>query len=145
MGSGARRGVADMGSYQGHGAVATPHNTHIGWPSITEGGIMVNTDGKRFSHENRGYSEQAVEVIRQPGNVAWTIFNETAHGIAMQFNHQRESVEAGAIRVARTFDQLAQLTGLPRHALAETLAEVNDILAGKKTDLRSGLRRQGAA
>ena len=126
--------VADMGSYQGHGAVATPHNTHIGWPSITEGGIMVNTDGRRFSHENRGYSEQAIEVIRQPGNFAWAIFNETAHKVAMQFGHQRESVEAGAVRVAETFDRLAETTELPRDALAETIAEVNDVLAGRKAD-----------
>ena len=127
-------GVADMGSYQGHGAVATPHNTHIGWPSITEGGIMVNTDGRRFSHENRGYSEQAIEVIRQPGSFAWAIFNETAHEVAMQFSHQRESVEAGAVRVAKTFDRLAEVTELPGDALAETIAEVNDVLAGRKAD-----------
>jgi len=126
--------VADMGSYQGHGAVATPHNTHIGWPSITEGGIMVNTDGKRFSHENRGYSEQAIEVIRQPGNIAWTIFNETAHNVAMQFNHQKESVEAGAIRKANNFDQLVEITELPKDALAETIAETNEIIAGRKAD-----------
>ena len=126
--------VADMGSYQGHGAVATPHNTHIGWPSITEGGIMVNARGRRFSHENRGYSEQAIEVIRQPGNVAWTIFNETAHNVALQFSHQREAVEAGAIRVAETFDKLAAITDVPGDALAETVGEVNDILAGRKTD-----------
>ncbi len=126
--------VADMGSYQGHGAVATPHNTHIGWPSITEGGIMVNADGRRFSHENRGYSEQAIEVIRQPGNFAWAIFSETAHQVAMQFSHQRESVEAGAVRVAQTFDRLAEITGLPGDALAGTIAEVNDVLAGRKAD-----------
>ena len=127
-------GVADMGSYQGHGAVATPHNTHIGWPSITEGGIMVNTDGKRFSHENRGYSEQAIEVIRQPGNIAWAIFNETAHNVAMQFNHQKESLEAGAIRIAKTLDQLIEITELPRVALAETIAETNQVIAGGKAD-----------
>ena len=126
--------VVDMGSYQGHGAVATPHNTHIGWPSITEGGIMVNAHGRRFSHENRGYSEQAIEVIRQPGNFAWTIFNETAHNVALQFSHQREAVEAGAIRLAETFDKLAAITDLPGGALAETVGEVNDILAGRKTD-----------
>ena len=127
-------GVADMGSYQGHGAVATPHNTHIGWPSITEGGIMVNANGRRFSHENRGYSEQAIEVIRQPGKFAWTIFSESAHAVAMQFHHQRESVEAGAIRVADTFDRLVDITALPRDALAATLAEVNDVLAGRSAD-----------
>ena len=126
--------VADMGSYQGHGAVATPHNTHIGWPSITEGGIMVNAHGRRFSHENRGYSEQAIEVIRQPGRFAWTIFNEAAHNVALQFSHQREAVEVGAIRVAESFDRLVAITELPADALAETLSDVNDILAGRTVD-----------
>ena len=106
----------------------------IGWPSITEGGIMVNASGRRFSHENRGYSEQAIEVIRQPGKFAWTIFNERAHEVAMQFHHQRESVEAGAIRVADTFDRLVEITALPAGALAATLAEVNDVLAGRSAD-----------
>jgi fumarate reductase flavoprotein subunit len=126
--------VADMGSYQGHGAVATPHNTHIGWPSITEGGIMVNLDGRRFSHENRGYSEQAIEVIRQRDHVAWTIFNESAHRVALQFSHQRESVEAGAIRKAATFDELVAITGLPKEALARTISETNETIAGKRKD-----------
>ena len=53
--------------------------------------------------------KQAVEVIRQPGGFAWTIFNETAHGVAMQFSHQREALEAGAIRKAGTFDRLAEI------------------------------------
>ena len=30
--------IKDMGAFQGHGAVITPHNIHLGWPSITEGG-----------------------------------------------------------------------------------------------------------
>ena len=52
----------------------------------------------------------------------------------MQFHHQRESVEAGAIRVAGTFDRLVEITALPRDALAATLAEVNDVLAGRSAD-----------
>ncbi|MGH7268542.1 MAG: FAD-dependent oxidoreductase, partial [Candidatus Rokuibacteriota bacterium] len=49
--------AADLGSFQGHGAVTTPHHIHIGWPSITEGGFQVNVHGERFSDENAGYSE----------------------------------------------------------------------------------------
>ncbi len=48
--------LADMGAFQGHGAVCTPHNIHLGWPVITEGGIQVNRSGLRFSNENEGYS-----------------------------------------------------------------------------------------
>ena len=73
-------------------------------------------------------------MVRQPGKFAWTIFSGSAHDVAMQFHHQRESVEAGAIRVADTFDRLVEITALPRDALAATLAEVNDVLAGKTAD-----------
>ena len=58
--------VADMGSYQGHGAVAVPYGNPVNWGLLTNGGYQVNLRGERFSNEVRGYSEQAVEVIAQP-------------------------------------------------------------------------------
>ena len=61
--------IKDMGSFQGHGAMATPHGVHLNWATVTEGGFHVNVDGRRFSNENAGYSEQALKVHRQPG--AW--------------------------------------------------------------------------
>ena len=91
--------IKDMGAFQGHGAVATPHNTHIGWPAITEGGYQVNKQGKRFSNENAGYSEQALKVARQPGHIAWLIFDERCHKIAMQMHSHVEAENAGALKV----------------------------------------------
>ena len=37
--------LAQMGSYQGHGSVATPHGVLITWAIIMEGGIQLNSDG----------------------------------------------------------------------------------------------------
>ena len=62
-------------AYQGHGSVATPHNVLITWACISEGGFQVNREGRRFSNESLGYSEQAAEVMRQPGGIAYEIFD----------------------------------------------------------------------
>jgi fumarate reductase flavoprotein subunit len=126
--------VADLGSFQGHGAVTTPHHIHIGWPSITEGGFQVNARGERFSNENAGYSEQALEVMRQPGGVAWTIFDERCHRIALQLHSHQLALEAGAIPAAATVEEIARLAGCPAEALARTVREVEEIARGERRD-----------
>jgi fumarate reductase flavoprotein subunit len=126
--------VADMGSYQGHGAVATPHGRPIMWGVLTEGGFQVNAAGRRFSNEVRGYSEQAVDVIAQPGRVAWNVFDEAKEKPALDFTDYREVVELGGIRKAPTIRALAELSGLPAGALEQTLHEVEEIRAGRRRD-----------
>jgi fumarate reductase flavoprotein subunit len=126
--------VADMGSFQGHGAVTEPHHIHLGWPVITEGGFQVNDRGERFSDENAGYSEQALAVLRQPGHVAWTIFDERCHRVAMQLHSHRLALEAGAIRTAATVEELARLVGCPADGLARTVAAVAAMARGERAD-----------
>ena len=65
------RMFANLGAYEGHGSVATPHNILVTWAVIMRGGIQVNADGRRFCDDSRGYSEQAADVLRQPGGFAW--------------------------------------------------------------------------
>ncbi len=67
--------LAHLGAYQGHGSVATPHNILITWAVIMQGGIQINRDGRRFCDESQGYSEQAAEVLRQPGGSVWSVFD----------------------------------------------------------------------
>ena len=126
--------VADMGSFQGHGAVTTPHHIHIGWPAITEGGFQVNVHGVRFSNENAGYSEQALEVLRQPGGVAWTIFDERCHKVALQIHAHLLALEAGAIHTAATVEHAARLVGCPPEPLARTVREVEAMARGEARD-----------
>jgi fumarate reductase flavoprotein subunit len=88
----------DMTAYQGHGSVATPHGILITWALMTEGGIQVNERGERFANEHAGYSEACLPVLRQPGGVAWCVYDERLHQLAMTFPDYRDAHSAGAIR-----------------------------------------------
>ena len=50
--------IKDMGAFQGHGAVCSPHGMHLGWPTVTEGGFHVNKDGK--------LSQIARKIVAEP-------------------------------------------------------------------------------
>ncbi|MCC7426708.1 MAG: FAD-dependent oxidoreductase [Alphaproteobacteria bacterium] len=126
--------TADMGSYQGHGAVATPHGNPIVWGVLMEGGIQVNALGERFSDETLGYSEQAVVVVKQPGHVAWNIYDEQREKTALQFTDYREVLSLGGIRRANTIAELARECGLPADALGRTIAAVEEMRAGHAKD-----------
>lgn len=136
--------LADMGSYQGHGAVAHPHGNTMTWGLITGGGFQVNAAGERFSNEAAGYSEQAVEVVRQPGRLAWTIFDGAREAPVLGFTDYQEVLALGGIRKADTIDGLARALGLPEAALAATLAEVEALRASGGAD-RFGRRFAGTA
>lgn len=110
-----------LGAYQGHGNVAHPHGILVTWAVLTEGGIQVNREGKRFWDETRGYSEAAREVLAQPGGEAFAIFDSRIASIARQFEEFRAAEAAGAILTADTPEALAVRLGLPGHALVETM------------------------
>lgn len=126
--------VKDMGSYQGHGTVTHPHGTLLFYGVMTEGGFLVNLQGRRFSNEGRGYSEQAVDVIAQPDHVAWAIYDEGAHQIGTKFKDYRDGMEVGAMKSADTIEGIADVTGLPLNALKETFTNVADLHAGSGED-----------
>lgn len=125
---------ADLGSYQGHGSVAHPHGLPLTWAVMTQGGFQVNAHGLRFADEMRGYSEHAEEVIRQPGRVAWNIYDERCEKPALAFHDYRQITALGAIKRAGTVAELAALTGLPADALGRTLAEVESYARGEARD-----------
>jgi fumarate reductase flavoprotein subunit len=99
-----------------------------------EGGFQVNTDGRRFSSEHRGYSEQAVDVLRQPGGVAINVYDARLHALGLDFEDYRAAVAAGAVRSADSIEALAGLFGLPPQALATTLEDTRTMAAGKRAD-----------
>jgi fumarate reductase flavoprotein subunit len=112
--------VSNLSAYQGHGSVATPHNILISWAVIMQGGIQINAEGRRFCDETRGYSEQAAEVLRQPGGFAWNVFDERIAKVARQFEDFRQAERAGAIRSAESIADLPTAINVPT---AEFVAE----------------------
>ena len=127
--------LEDLDAYQGHGGLAAGHAIPILWPLIMAGGFQVNSAGRRFSDESRGYSEQAVNVVAQPGNVAWSVFDRTRYELMLQFDDFQQAVAAGAIVRGDSVDQLAERCRLPAAALHDTFAAVEQARAGRAVDL----------
>jgi fumarate reductase flavoprotein subunit len=113
-----------LSGYQGHGSVATPHNILITYAVISEGGFQVNREGRRFNDESQGYSEQAAEVLRQPGALAFDIFDDRIADIARQFPDFRSAESAGAVLSAPDLEQLAARIGVPAAALIDEHAQI---------------------
>jgi fumarate reductase flavoprotein subunit len=134
--------LAHLGAYQGHGSVATPHNILITWAVIMQGGMQVNSEGRRFCDESRGYSEQAADVLRQPGQIAWDVFDARIASVARQFEDFRAAERAGAILSAETIADLARAIHVPSAAFA---AEWNDVERLKAREAQDRYGRQFTA
>jgi fumarate reductase flavoprotein subunit len=126
--------LACLGAYQGHGSVATPHNILITWAVIMEGGFQVSAQGRRFCDETCGYSEQAAQVLRQPGGTAWDIFDARIAGIARQFEDFEAAERAGAMLIADSVDELAAKMRLPVDLFAEEWRSVEILKTSSGVD-----------
>lgn len=126
--------LAHMSAYQGHGSVATPHNILITWAVIAEGGFQVNAQGRRFSDETHGYSEQAAQVLRQRGEIAFDVFDTRIAGIARQFEDFRAAERGGALLTADTPEELAARMRVPLDAFLVEYRETEDLKAGNGVD-----------
>lgn len=126
--------TADLGAYQGHGSVSTPHGLPLTWAIATLGGIQVNQEGRRFANEMLGYSEHAQEVLRQPGGTAWVIYDARCEQPALAFEDYRQVNALGGIRQADSIAALAQTTGLDAAALRHTMDDVAACARGEQAD-----------
>lgn len=124
----------DLSGYQGHGNVAHPHGVLVTWALMMEGGVQLNQAGRRFANEHAGYSEQAVAVLAQPGGTAWAVFDARLLALGRGFDDFRTAEAAGAVRTAADLPALADATGMPLDALAETIAQAQSLAAAGGTD-----------
>jgi fumarate reductase flavoprotein subunit len=126
--------ASNLSAYQGHGSVATPHNILISWAVIMQGGIQINAEGRRFCDETRGYSEQAAEVLRQPGGFAWNVFDERIAKVARQFEDFRQAEHAGAIYSAESIADLPTAINVPTAAFVAEWDEVEKLKSANAKD-----------
>ena len=123
-----------MGAYQAHGSVAFPHGTLLTWAVIVNGGFQVNIEGRRFSNEYTGYSEHAIEVLKQPEKVAIEIFDERIYHSVLVFEDFKQCIEIGAVKKAHTVEELAEMFRIPPLELRRTLELYNLAAEGKVKD-----------
>ena len=99
-----------------------------------QGGIQVNAQGRRFCDETRGYSEQAAEVLRQPGAIAWDIFDARIAAVARQFEDFQTAERAGAILTAQSIGELAAAMRVPADVLGKEWNYVEALKARGEVD-----------
>jgi fumarate reductase flavoprotein subunit len=102
---------------------------------MMEGGIQINKDGARFSNEHSGYSEQAVSVLEQAGQIAFNIFDERLVGLGRGFDDFNKAEDSGAIIKAKNINDLAHKLGVDLSSLDKTLTDCARYAAGNGTDL----------
>jgi fumarate reductase flavoprotein subunit len=113
--------LADLGAYQGHGSWAVPQGALISWALMMEGGVQINAHGQRFHDETQGYSEAAVQVLAQPGGIAWNVFDDALLRMAQEFPDFVQAQAAGAVQHAADVPALAALIGCDVATLQGTL------------------------
>lgn len=116
--------TADLGGYQGHGSWAIPQGALITWALMTEGGVQVNAQGRRFHDETQGYSESAVQVLAQPDGVAWDVFDTPLLELAQTFPDFCDAEQAGAVKTFVDIAALAQHIGCEVAPLTQTLQAI---------------------
>ncbi len=131
--------LADLGAYQGHGSWAMPQGALISWALMMEGGVQVNARGERFHDETQGYSEAAVQVLAQPGGMAWNVLDDTLLRMAQDFPDFVQAQQACAVQHAADVPALAALIGCDAEVLQRTLAAVQS-----GTDAQTGRHFQRA-
>jgi fumarate reductase flavoprotein subunit len=114
-----------MGAYQGYGMLTDPQAISVPPGVLFEGGVLVNALGRRFVHETRDIAGMMLDVIAQPGGVAWVIYDAD---IEARCAHIPESQQLAALRAARCGDDafaLARAIDVEAEPLAAALADAH--------------------
>jgi len=119
--------LRDLGGYQGHGSWVTPQGALMSWAVMMEGGVQLNSEGRRFHDETQGYSEAAVHVLAQPGGIAWNVFDAPLLELARGFPDFCEAETAGALRRCDSVAALAPCIGCDAMTLQATLDTLRSV------------------
>ncbi len=89
--------------------------------------IMVNREGKRFVDEGsdirgRTYAKMGREVLAQPGNAAYQIFDKKARELGLLDEYDLNN--ATGVK-ANSLEELADMLGIPAKTFIDTVTEYN--------------------
>jgi fumarate reductase flavoprotein subunit len=123
-----------MAAYQSHGSVAHPHGTLLTWAVISLGGYQVNFEGKRFVNEYHGYSEHALDVLKQEEGAVIEIFDQRIYDTVIEYEDFKQCLEMGAIKKFEGIEDLAVSFRLPVERVIRTHEEYQRAARGEAQD-----------
>ncbi|PNH86072.1 FAD-dependent tricarballylate dehydrogenase TcuA [Arthrobacter sp. AFG20] len=91
-------------------------------------GIIVNTNGERFLDEgadfrNYTYAKYGKEILKQPGSVAYQIFDATLRPMLRTEEYDMPGI---SVEVADTLEELAVKIGIDPERLSKTVSDFNN-------------------
>jgi fumarate reductase flavoprotein subunit len=126
--------VAFLDAYQGHGALAMPAATLVGWATVMHGAVLVDRHGRRFGDETMGYSEYAAQILAHADGEAWIVLDQRIDELCRSFQDYQDTCDSGAVRWADTPGELGRQCGIDPAGLAQTLEEVTGFADGAQDD-----------
>lgn len=114
---------------QGGDRVLTNQRTRQGYPL----GIVVNADGQRFLDEgadfrNHTYAKYGREILRQPGGIAFQLFDATTRPLLKPEEYDSEPITMG---LSDSIEGLATSLGIDPRGLADTVKAFNASILDK--------------
>ncbi len=125
---------ADLDGFVAHSSIVMPQRHQMPWAMMTEGAIQVNREGERFGNEHEGYSESALFVLAQTDGVAFNIYDERIHEVGLTMPGYPEAVAQGLVKRGATLRELADVLGVDRDGLEQSVAVVNSLAFEDETD-----------
>lgn len=98
----------------------------------TNGGILVNNQGKRFFNDNAPRNELGASMLRQPAQKVWLIYDDAVAA-------KRQKVHNGYVRLgfvteAATPEELAKKVGLPEQVFAQEMKKYAEFVKNNKDE-----------
>lgn len=107
-----------------------------------QGGIMVNLEGKRFVNEGQGYTNTWSELLQQTDNVCFQVWDDAIAQKCAEnesgYYSQSKVESTGLLLSADTYEELADLMGVPAEAFAATMEAYNSDVAEDGRDSEFG-------
>lgn len=126
--------TADMGAFQGYGALSIESGVLVNYNIIMEGGIQVNLRGERFSNELFDISGQSKVVLAQPNGVAWVIYDDRLRQSNLRWPEYQQLTKLGMVKSAPDIAGLASVIGVPADALQKSITDCIALANRQGTD-----------
>lgn len=113
--------LANMNGYQAHASLADPHGSLVTWTVVEKGGIVVDSQGRRFGDESIGYSAFAALELAHGGPFYVVADTRVRDVTASGQEEYAELVEHGGVFEATDTKALASRLRMDAGVLASTL------------------------
>ena len=117
---------------QVHTIIASGTSLMITLAMRTNGGILINNQGKRFFNDNAPRNELGAAMLKQPAQKVWLIYDDGV--VAKRPKVHQGYVKLGVVVEADTPEALAQKLGLPEAAFAQTMKRYAEFVKNGKDE-----------